>query len=147
MCVRVNLRESVYNIKRRIASLPPISLEEFNTLLKGDTLNSEEPSSRKSSSDSSSRSDEEQFPEDHSHSEDTSPSQCLFCSEEFRDNDDGFAANIGHMNTMHGMSIPSQKGYTTYRLWWVTWPRRYARGTNVSIAAPQKILPRAYKAI
>lgn len=34
------------------------------------------------------------------------PFQCLFCSQGFANDDAGFAANLEHMHTAHGMSIP-----------------------------------------
>ncbi|RDW63365.1 hypothetical protein BP6252_10910 [Coleophoma cylindrospora] len=85
---------SVYNIKRRIASLPPIPLDVFETQIE----------KKNETSKPSISSDEEVS--DHESEESPSPFQCLFCSQDFANDDTGFAANLEHMQTTHGMTIP-----------------------------------------
>ncbi|RDW57324.1 hypothetical protein BP5796_12774 [Coleophoma crateriformis] len=84
----------VYNIKRRIASLPPIPLDVFETQIE----------KRNETSKPSNSSDEDVS--DHESEESSSPFQCLFCSQDFANDDIGFAANLEHMRTAHGMTIP-----------------------------------------
>jgi len=92
----------VYNIKRRIASLPPIPLDAFDTQIeKKIDINKASTGSRNSSSSSS---DEEIS--DNEGEQSASPFQCLFCSQGFTSDDAGFATNLEHMRTAHGMSIP-----------------------------------------
>ena len=58
-----------------------------------------------SSRSSSSSSDEEVS--DNRGEQSASPFQCLFCSRGFASDDAGFATNLEHMRTAHGMSIPN----------------------------------------
>lgn len=85
---------SLYNLKRRITSLPPIALDVFdrNTERKIE-ISDASLNSRSSSSENGSE-------------EIVSPFQCLFCDWDFASNDAGFAANLEHMGEAHGMSIP-----------------------------------------
>ena len=91
----------VYNIKRRVASLPPISLDTFNTKIEKKIDIGEASTSIRSRT---SNSDEETSDDEDSQS--PSPFQCLFCSQGFASSDDGFATNLSHMRTAHGMFIP-----------------------------------------
>ncbi|OAL48198.1 hypothetical protein IQ07DRAFT_513605 [Pyrenochaeta sp. DS3sAY3a] len=99
----------LFNLKRRMASLPPVAKEEYNTDIEAQ-IESNQVSRRsrsrssKASSSSSSSSEEE---EDISDNEDTaSPFQCLFCNQDFEQDDAGFASNLEHMRSAHGMHIP-----------------------------------------
>ncbi|KAJ9634507.1 hypothetical protein H2199_008964 [Coniosporium tulheliwenetii] len=100
---RIHMKEPwhVYNIKRRIASLPPIPLDAFDIQIEKKIDISEASTSRRSSSSSS---DEEVL--DNEGEQSASPFQCLFCSRGFASDDAGFATNLEHMRTAHGMSIP-----------------------------------------
>ncbi|KAF2094757.1 hypothetical protein NA57DRAFT_45665 [Rhizodiscina lignyota] len=100
---RIHMKEPwhVYNIKRRIASLPPIPLDAFDTQIKKKVDISKASTSSRSSSSSS---DEEAS--DNECEESASPFQCLFCSRGFASDDAGFATNLEHMRTAHGMFIP-----------------------------------------
>lgn len=89
---------SVYNIKRRIESLPPIPLDEFDKHIDRKTDIRAASTTSSSSSDAEVSDDEEE--------ESASPFQCLFCSRGFASDDAGFATNLEHMRTAHGMSIP-----------------------------------------
>jgi pre-60S factor REI1 len=85
-----------------MASLPPTPLDEFDTQIeKIDDI--EKPSTRRII-DSSGSSDNEV--EDNEGEESVSPFQCLFCNMGFDSDDTGFAMNLEHMRTAHGMSIP-----------------------------------------
>ena len=46
------------------------------------------------------------FISDNEGEQSASPFQCLFCSRSFASDDAGFATNLEHMRTAHGMSIP-----------------------------------------
>ena len=91
----------MYNIKRRVASLPPISSETFNTQIEKRIEITEASTNIKSNNTSS---DEEIS--DHEAEESASPFQCLFCNQTFATDDAGFDTNLEHMLTAHGMSIP-----------------------------------------
>ncbi|KAI4175697.1 MAG: hypothetical protein LQ346_008025, partial [Caloplaca aetnensis] len=92
---------SVYNIKRRIASLPPIPLDAFDIQKKKKFDIGEASTSSRSSS---STIDEEVS--DNEGEQSTSPFQCLFCSQGFATDHIGLATNLEHMHQVHGMSIP-----------------------------------------
>ncbi|PVH95657.1 hypothetical protein DM02DRAFT_600507 [Periconia macrospinosa] len=95
----------VYNVKRRIASLPPISFETFQTEIQGKDLNdTTSPRSESSSSDEDSL--------DPSTQEAASPFDCLFCPRTFPSNDDGLLENLSHMQKSHGTFIPSPETIT-----------------------------------
>ncbi|KAL6707984.1 hypothetical protein ACN47E_003658 [Coniothyrium glycines] len=106
----------VYNLKRKIASLPPISLAIFQDQIE------EEPKRRS--------------PEKHSRDYDTSeveteslsPYHCLFCEQTFVNANEDLQPILEHMTTSHGLFIPDQNslsdiasflGYlgTTVRVW------------------------------
>jgi pre-60S factor REI1 len=84
----------VYNIKQRIASLPPITLDAFN--LQNRTAPRVYVSEVPSSSDEDSTEANEQC---------GSPFQCLFCNRVFPEDDAGFETNLDHMRTTHGFAI------------------------------------------
>ena len=90
----------MYNIKRRIASLPPIPLDAFNIQSKKEIDTSEaSPSSMISNSSDVEVSNDEG-------EQSASPFQCLFCSQGFASDDAGFTANLEHMRAAHRMTIP-----------------------------------------
>ncbi|KAF2643175.1 hypothetical protein P280DRAFT_446488 [Massarina eburnea CBS 473.64] len=95
---RIHMKDPwhIYNLKRRIASLPPISLHTFNTKVKK-KVDISEASTGSSSEEDTSETESEQS---------ASPFQCLFCSQRFATDDAGFANNLEHMHTVHGMFIP-----------------------------------------
>ena len=103
---RIHMKEPwhVYNIKRRVASLPPISLDTFDTKIEKTIDISEASTSIRSGTSKTSSSDEEIS--DNEGSQSPSPFQCLFCSQGFTSSDGGFATNLSHMRTAHAMSIP-----------------------------------------
>ncbi|KIW05766.1 uncharacterized protein PV09_03622 [Verruconis gallopava] len=123
---RAHMKEPwhLYNIKRRIASLPPISFDEFDQNNEKNTDSSKgsirKSSSRKASAriapESSASSNEEKeiserdgSDEMSSPSEDeqsTSPFQCLFCNLSFSGDEVGFGENLEHMCLSHGLTIP-----------------------------------------
>ncbi|KAI9686224.1 MAG: hypothetical protein M1822_003879 [Bathelium mastoideum] len=89
----------VYNIKRRIASLPPVPLDAFDIPIE------KKIDIRKAyASSGSSSSDEEVSDNEGEHS--ASPFQCLFCNQGFASDAAGFETNLEHMRIAHGMFIP-----------------------------------------
>lgn len=77
-------------------------LDKFeNQIEKKKDVREASTSSRNSSGNSS---DEEIS--DNEGEQSASPFQCLFCSQGFASDDAGFATNLEHMRTAHGMSIP-----------------------------------------
>ncbi|KAJ4988004.1 pre-60s factor [Stagonosporopsis vannaccii] len=83
----------VYNLKRRIASLPPISLSVFEDQIQ--------------TSVKSPKTIEHHVRPQKSEEEHTSPPyQCLFCSLTFVDDDEGAREVIDHMFSIHGLFIP-----------------------------------------
>jgi pre-60S factor REI1 len=78
-------------LKRRIASLPPISLAIFNTQLQP------EPELFKEKNKPATA-----FAEQGT----VSPHRCLFCHQKFGINDEGLKHNLEHMSTVHGLFIP-----------------------------------------
>ncbi|EGX43866.1 hypothetical protein AOL_s00210g313 [Orbilia oligospora ATCC 24927] len=117
---RTHMKEPwhVYNIKRRMESLPPISQNIFETQIeKKADRNSRNSSKSRSRSRSGSEEEEgegegnEGDISDNESEEIASPFDCLFCNQTFFTEDDqnadeAFAANLEHMRTAHGMSIP-----------------------------------------
>lgn len=89
------------NIRRRIASLPPITFDTFKTQM-GKGTDSHETST--GTGRSSNHSDNKSY--DSTDDESVSPFQCLFCNGDFANDDIGLTANLEHMRTAHGMSIP-----------------------------------------
>ncbi|KAF9733062.1 hypothetical protein PMIN06_005445 [Paraphaeosphaeria minitans] len=81
----------VYNLKRRIASLSPISLTVFN----GQVQPRSEPSGNTTKT---------AIVQDEEKEEAVSPQQCLFCQQRFHA--DGFENVLEHMSTAHGLFIP-----------------------------------------
>ncbi|KAK6514661.1 hypothetical protein TWF281_004859 [Arthrobotrys megalospora] len=123
---RIHMKEPwhVYNIKRRVASLPPISLAEFDeevekekkAVAKEASANARGRGKGRStvSSDdeeetSDSKDDEDISEGEADESEPISPFQCIFCNQIFESDDDGFEENLEHMLTIHGMFIPDQE--------------------------------------
>src|SRR5436190_1028592 len=82
-----------------LSNLPPHAYQQATCALRARS-----PSKMGSSSSSSSSSDEEIS--DNEGEQSASPFQCLFCSRGFASDDAGFATNLEHMRTAHGMSIP-----------------------------------------
>ncbi|KAF3902090.1 hypothetical protein ABW21_db0201865 [Orbilia brochopaga] len=108
---RIHMKEPwhVYNIKRRIESLPPVPRDEFESQNEQKKEASESTSTatrRKRISRSRSASDKES---DNEEEESVSPFQCLFCNQIFASHVDGFTANLEHMHTDHSLSIPDQE--------------------------------------
>jgi pre-60S factor REI1 len=93
----------VYNVKRRVASLPPITLHTFNTDVEKSIAVKE---TRKIVRSKSSDSNYDENVSDKEDEQSASPFQCLFCNQSFGSDDAGFAANLEHMHIVHGMSIP-----------------------------------------
>lgn len=87
---------SVYNLKRRIASLSPISLGIFNDQVQPQS----EPAEAASKAEIVKDSKEEEV---------VSPYQCLFCNERFDNNTNDFENLLEHMETAHGMFIPNHR--------------------------------------
>lgn len=99
----------MYNIKRRIASLPPVTLETFNSQLNRDAHISEASSPATSSKNISTPINaNEQVSENEEEDQEATPSpyQCLFCPQNFPCSNTGFSTNLSHMHTSHGLSIP-----------------------------------------
>ncbi|KAI9711809.1 MAG: hypothetical protein M1820_001954 [Bogoriella megaspora] len=84
----------VYNLKRRIASLPPISSDIFKDQI--------QPESK-----SVPREPREETIEDIDQ-DIISPRQCLFCQETFNDDTEYLEDTVDHMFTAHGLFIPDQ---------------------------------------
>lgn len=82
----------MYNVKRRIASLPPISLDIFRDRVQPKPELVEKESDEESSTDT-----EEDV---------VSPRQCLFCPQTFDDDTDDCEDALEHMFTDHGLFIP-----------------------------------------
>ncbi|KAK3077687.1 hypothetical protein LTS18_009578, partial [Coniosporium uncinatum] len=88
----------VYNLRRRIAELPPISLDTFR-----DQIQKTEPKSAEKETVREKTVDEEA---DHDFG---STHQCLFCPQNFESDIDADLENIlEHMLTAHGLFIPDQ---------------------------------------
>ncbi|KAJ9607494.1 hypothetical protein H2200_007572 [Cladophialophora chaetospira] len=106
---RVHMKQPwhVFNIKRRVAELPPITRDAFDAQVEDQTETSKVKAtgSKRIGVRVSNSSDEEEV----SYNEDeetASPFQCLFCSLDFATDDTGLATNLEHMRTVHGMFIP-----------------------------------------
>ncbi len=98
------MQNSVYNIKRRIASLPPISPNAFSTQIEKNVhINRVSLASRSRSVGSGS----DKSSSDNEASESASPFQCLFCSQTFSSSTTGLTSNVSHMLTAHGLFIPN----------------------------------------
>ena len=85
---------SVYNMKRKIASLQPISQLAFDTQVRPTS----KPSEKKDNPAPIQEAEEE--------SDDASPYQCLFCQQKFDEDSDGLQTNLNHMSTVHGLFVP-----------------------------------------
>lgn len=83
---------SVYNLKRRIASLQPISLAIFNNQVQSQP----EPA----------ETDDREKVIGHEEEEVVTPYQCLFCQQRFDDDDEDFENTLEHMYTAHGLFLP-----------------------------------------
>jgi pre-60S factor REI1 len=89
-----------------MASLPPIPLDQFETQVEKKIEVSEVPTSSKRSGGGKSSISSDEEDSDDEDEENASPFQCLFCNQDFERDDTGFANNLEHMRTVHGMSIP-----------------------------------------
>ncbi|KAF2157596.1 hypothetical protein K461DRAFT_273791 [Myriangium duriaei CBS 260.36] len=100
---RIHMKEPwhVENIKRRMASLAPISYDVFN-LQADQRRNSRESSVSSRRTNPGDNSDDESM-------QSASPFQCLFCSQDFPEDDLGLERNIEHMYKAHGMSVPNHE--------------------------------------
>jgi pre-60S factor REI1 len=96
ICIAAYLRiSSVYNLKRRIACLRPISFEVF-----GNKIQAQEEAPQAAPKYQSNAV---------IHEESVSPNQCLFCNALFDSNDtDAVGEVVGHMFAVHGLFIPDQ---------------------------------------
>ncbi|KAH7115246.1 C2H2 type zinc-finger-domain-containing protein [Dendryphion nanum] len=105
---RIHMKESwhVCNIKRRMESLPPIPLDEFNLQINQDIRAGNKFTSRRQGSSSSSGDENEDGDLNNQDEQIVSPFQCLFCNQDFASDNIGFALNLEHMQKAHGMSIP-----------------------------------------
>lgn len=118
----------VYNVKQRIASLPPISLEDFeqNTQAESSPIrkkNSKEAIIPKSAGKTSKNTSQASVEDEHSANEtveeteqgttedsddeEISPLQCLFCSQKFDGESEDVEDNLEHMFSVHGLFIPN----------------------------------------
>jgi pre-60S factor REI1 len=93
---------SVHNLRRRVAELPALSEEQYDTHAKGQEIirpqalsDEEEPEQRQISANMPKA--ECRIPEK------IPPTQCLFCNVESPTLD----ANVDHMSSLHGLFIPS----------------------------------------
>ena len=96
ICIAAYLRtSSVYNLKRRIACLPPISFTVFENKIQ---MQVEAPQAAP------------QYPPNAVIDEESvSPNQCLFCYALFDNSDtDEVGEVVGHMFAVHGLFIPDQ---------------------------------------
>jgi len=106
---RAHMKEPwhVCNIKRRIESLPPLSLEESHKNQRSDTVPpkkaSPDPGLRRKQHDEANDKDLLEGTETPA-----SPFSCLFCNHTFTNDDAGFTSNLVHMNTEHGLFVPDQ---------------------------------------
>lgn len=84
--------KSGYNLRRRIASLPPISLHIFETRIEPETKYA----------------DDEPFKElsEHIEHDVASPYRCLFCHLSFEQDSQGLEDNLEHMFSTHGTFMP-----------------------------------------
>lgn len=96
---------SVYNLKRRMVSMPSVSSETFDTQIKPNLDAAEKSSSEEaaesSSEDASSGNEEVAI----------TPWQCLVCDYEFESGDDlnhDLDLNLEHMHRQHGLFIPNR---------------------------------------
>src|SRR5690349_16402966 len=89
------MHHSVYNVKRKIASLPPISLDAYKSKI--EVKEDIRASSSESENDEESSDGTEEA---------ATPFQCLFCNQEFAEDDVGFDQNLNHMESSHGLDIP-----------------------------------------
>jgi pre-60S factor REI1 len=112
----IDVNISVYNIKRRVASLPPISLDTFNHRVQPRSDAVEEANQEVSEEETSNETDQDVI----------SPLQCLFCQQDSKGYDESLESTLSHMLTVHGLFIPQQKlisesflGYlaTQIRVW------------------------------
>jgi pre-60S factor REI1 len=92
---------SVHNVKRRMESLPPVALDTFRGQDEQKPSTTERPTRKGRRPDS----DLEDTDEDEDE-ESALPFLCLFCNQEFGSDETGFEANLEHMDTVHGFSIP-----------------------------------------
>lgn len=91
------IQSSLYNLKRRIASMEPISLDTFNTRIQPQPEAIEEAEQASSEEESPNSADQDV----------DSPHQCLFCQHEsLEDSDEDLEAILDHMQTSHGLLIP-----------------------------------------
>ncbi|RFU28883.1 hypothetical protein B7463_g7442, partial [Scytalidium lignicola] len=102
----------VYNLRRRVAELPALSEEQYDTQAKNQEIlhrqkaSNEQGKRRISSYDAEVESDSisEDIPEaEYEISEKVPPTQCLFCNLD----SPTLHANIEHMSSLHGLFIPS----------------------------------------
>jgi pre-60S factor REI1 len=93
----------VYNIKRRIASLPPIPVEVYRRQVEHKTKPVAETGLEASSGNSDNL---DNNVTDDEGEEDTSPFQCLLCGQEYPSDSDGLASNVKHMRAAHGLFVP-----------------------------------------
>jgi pre-60S factor REI1 len=103
---------SVYNLRRRVAELPALSEEQFDTQAKSQEIihrqkdSEEQGKKRIPSYDAEVESDSisEDIPEaEYEISEKVPPTQCLFCNLD----SPTLHANVDHMSSLHGLFIPS----------------------------------------
>lgn len=89
----------VYNLKRKIASLPSISLDIFK-----DQIEKAKPESPKRKGEE--KAEETPAIEESDEEDVGSPRQCLFCPQKFDDDSNEFESTLEHMYTVHGLFIP-----------------------------------------
>ncbi|ORX96759.1 C2H2 type zinc-finger-domain-containing protein [Clohesyomyces aquaticus] len=110
---RIHMKEAwhVQNLKRRIASLPPLPRDELDTQAQEKHKVSEKSTCKNripvSEEEEGVDEDEaEEVDECDESEESTSPFQCLFCVQNFEDDNTGFAENLEHMRKAHKLCIP-----------------------------------------
>lgn len=101
---------SIYNLRRRVAELPALSEEQYNSQIKVQEINHRQKDSDKqennpvsNDAEVESGSNSVDVPEtDHDITEKIPPTQCLFCNLGSPTLD----ANVDHMSSVHGLFIP-----------------------------------------
>ncbi|CAI6331840.1 unnamed protein product [Periconia digitata] len=115
---KAHMREPwhVYNIKRRIASLPPLSQTTFDLEFRKSPKETSSPSDSLSDSlepnDSSTDDPNSDPPNTTVSASPTAPTHCLFCPKAFPPTTPGLTENLDHMRVSHGLFIPSPSRIT-----------------------------------
>lgn len=97
----------IYNLKRRMTSLPPISEDVYHdtvatTLVSNKTKASDAPSSSTTARTSPKEKSIEESDDENPMEEQDQPNRCLFCTKDSTD----LETNFEHMSSDHGLFIP-----------------------------------------